>query len=44
MGLGVPAMTPDEEAEGVETTVGEVGNNVNAPNPVVLACVVSVSR
>jgi len=44
MGLGVPATTLDEEAEGVETTVGEVGSNVRAPNPVVLAWIVSVSR
>lgn len=44
MGFGVPAITDEEDAEGVETTVGEVGSKVNAPNPVVLAWFVRVSR
>lgn len=45
MGFGVPATKVDEdvEAEGVDTTVGEVGSMVNAPNPVVFACEERVS-
>ena len=41
VGLGVPATNDD--AEGVEATVGEVGSMVRAPKPVVLACVERVS-
>jgi hypothetical protein len=44
MGFGVPVITDEEDAEGVETTVGEVGSKVKAPNPVVLAWLVRVSR
>lgn len=53
VGLGVPATVAEvaativavpEEADGVDTTVGDVGSMVNAPNPVVLACVASMSR
>ena len=46
LGLGVPATAEPTVvvADGVETTVGEVGSTVNAPNPVVLAWLASVSK
>lgn len=48
VGLGVPATVAEVPAavvaDGVETTVGDVGSMVKAPNPVVLACVASMSR
>lgn len=53
VGLGVPAAVAPavapavgipEEPDGVDTTVGDVGSIVKAPNPVVLACVVRVSK